>query len=65
LKTGQILKKTDTDGQKLINVVSDWAKSKGTGKWTSQNAMDIEVPLPTIDAAVAMRDMSKKQAGKN
>jgi 6-phosphogluconate dehydrogenase len=30
--TGQILKKTDTDGQKL----SDWAKSKGTGKWTSQ-----------------------------
>jgi hypothetical protein len=23
------------------------------------NAMDIEVPLPTIDAAVAMRDMSK------
>jgi 6-phosphogluconate dehydrogenase len=59
--TGHILKKTDTDGQKLINVVSDWAKSKGTGKWTSQNGMDIEVPLPTIDAAVAMRDMSKNK----
>lgn len=59
--TGQILKKTDTDGQKLINKISDWAKSKGTGKWTSQNAMDIEVPLPTIDAAVAMRDMSKNK----
>jgi 6-phosphogluconate dehydrogenase len=59
--TGQILKKTDTDGQKLINVVSDWAKSKGTGKWTSQNAMDIQVPLLTIDAAVAMRDMSKNK----
>ena len=59
--TGHILKKTDTDGQKLINVISDWAKSKGTGKWTSQNGMDLEVPLPTIDAAVAMRNMSKNK----
>ena len=59
--TGEILKKTDTDGQKLLNVISDWAKSKGTGKWTSQNAMDLEVPLPTVDAAVAMRDMSKNK----
>ena len=59
--TGQILKKTDTDGKNLINVISDWAKSKGTGKWTSQNAMDLQVPLPTIDAAVAMRDMSKNK----
>lgn len=59
--TGQILKKKDTDGEMLINVISDWAKSKGTGKWTSQNAMDLEVPLPTVDAAVAMRDMSKNK----
>lgn len=59
--TGQILKKTDKDGKKLINVVSDWAKSKGTGKWTSQNAMDLQVPLVTIDAAVAMRDISKNK----
>jgi len=59
--TGHILKKKDTDGQNLINVISDWAKSKGTGKWTSQNAMDLEVPLPTVDAAVAMRDMSKNK----
>lgn len=59
--TGQILKKTDTDGQMLINVISDWAKSKGTGKWTSQNGMDLEVPLPTIDAAVSMRNMSKNK----
>ncbi|MFV8334745.1 NADP-dependent phosphogluconate dehydrogenase [Flavobacterium sp. RSP29] len=59
--TGHILKKTDTDGQKLINVISDWAKSKGTGKWTSQNGMDLEVPLPTIDAAVTLRNMSKNK----
>ena len=57
--TGHILKQKDDNGLPLINVISDWAKSKGTGKWTSQNAMDLQVPIPTIDAAVFMRDMSK------
>ncbi|WP_166922396.1 NADP-dependent phosphogluconate dehydrogenase [Flavobacterium poyangense] len=57
--TAHILKKTEPDGSRLINHISDWAKSKGTGKWTSQNAMDLQVPVPTIDAAVIMRDMSK------
>ena len=57
--TGNILKQEDTDGGLLINKISDWARSKGTGKWTSQNAMDLQVPVPTIDAAVNMRDMSK------
>ncbi|WP_219921591.1 NADP-dependent phosphogluconate dehydrogenase [Rufibacter sp. XAAS-G3-1] len=57
--TAQILKKTDElTGQKLVNLISDWAKQKGTGKWTSQNAMDLQVPLPTVDIAVTMRDMS-------
>ncbi|MCD0467728.1 NADP-dependent phosphogluconate dehydrogenase [Flavobacterium sp. ENC] len=59
--TGHILKQKDTNGQRLINQISDWAKSKGTGKWTSQNAMDLQVPVPTIDAAVVMRDMSKSK----
>lgn len=57
--TGEILNKFDEDGQRLVNVISDWAKSKGTGKWTSQNAMDLQAPVPVIDAAVTMRDMSK------
>jgi 6-phosphogluconate dehydrogenase len=57
--TGHILKQKDDNGLHLINIISDWAKSKGTGKWTSQNAMDLQVPIPTIDAAVFMRDMSK------
>jgi 6-phosphogluconate dehydrogenase len=59
--TGHILREKDSDGLRLINVISDWAKSKGTGKWTSQNAMDLQVPVPTIDAAVVMRDMSKSK----
>lgn len=57
--TGEILKQKDEDGTPLIHAISDWAKSKGTGKWTSQNAMDLQVPVPVIDAAVNMRDISK------
>lgn len=59
--TGAILKVKEPNGERLINLISDWAKSKGTGKWTSQNAMDLQVPVPTIDAAVFMRDMSKSK----
>lgn len=46
-------------GHRLINLISDVARAKGTGKWTSQNAMDIQVPVPSIDTAVNMRDISK------
>jgi 6-phosphogluconate dehydrogenase len=43
----------------LVDDIKDEARSKGTGKWTSQVAMDLETPIPTIDTAVAMRDLSK------
>ncbi|CAN5252048.1 NADP-dependent phosphogluconate dehydrogenase [soil metagenome] len=43
----------------LIDDIKDEAKAKGTGKWTSQVAMDLQAPIPTIDTAVAMRDLSK------
>lgn len=46
-------------GNLLVDQIKDEAKSKGTGKWTSQIAMDAEVPLNTIDAAVAARNLSK------
>jgi 6-phosphogluconate dehydrogenase len=45
-------------GKRLVDVILDEAKQKGTGMWTSQDAMDLQVPLPTIDAAVAMRNLS-------
>lgn len=61
--TGIVLRKTDDiTGERLINLVSDVAKAKGTGKWTSQNAMDIQAPIPVIDTAVSMRDLSKYKA---
>lgn len=51
-------KKDDLSDAWLVDMVLDKAGSKGTGKWTSQEAMDLPVPLPTIDMAVAMRDLS-------
>lgn len=43
----------------LLNDIKDEAKAKGTGKWTSQAAMDLNLPIPIIDIAVSMRDLSK------
>ncbi|WP_407431410.1 NADP-dependent phosphogluconate dehydrogenase [Arcticibacter sp.] len=60
--TAEVLKKKDElTGLRLINVISDRARSKGTGKWTSQNAMDLQIPVPVIDAAVIMRDLSARK----
>jgi hypothetical protein len=43
---------------RLVDMILDKAGSKGTGKWTSQDAMDLPVSVPTIDIAVALRDLS-------
>ncbi len=51
----------DKTGQPLIDVILDSARQKGTGKWTSQDAMDLQVPMPTIDMAVAMRNLSMRR----
>ena len=52
------LKIDDRTGKRLVDVILDAAKQKGTGMWASQNAMDLHIPVPTIDAAVEMRDLS-------
>jgi 6-phosphogluconate dehydrogenase len=57
--TSRIFSKVDeTTGKRLIDEILDVAKQKGTGMWTSQSAMELQVPIPTIDLAVAMRDLS-------
>jgi 6-phosphogluconate dehydrogenase len=48
----------DKSGKRLVEVILDEAGQKGTGKWASQEAMDLQVSVSTIDAAVAMRDLS-------
>ena len=57
--SAEIFEKKDNLGQgQLVDKILDKAKQKGTGKWTSQNAMDIGIPIPTIDIAVSMREIS-------
>ncbi|MCC4213166.1 NADP-dependent phosphogluconate dehydrogenase [Leeuwenhoekiella parthenopeia] len=57
--TAEIFKQEDDLGDgRLIDKILDKAKQKGTGKWTSQNAMDLGIPVPTIDIAVSMREIS-------
>jgi len=55
--TSIVLKEKDGDNH-LVDLISDKAKSKGTGKWTSQDAMDLGMPVPSIDAAVNAREIS-------
>jgi 6-phosphogluconate dehydrogenase len=57
--TETVLKKKDEEtGQYLVDLIRDEAKEKGTGKWTSQDAMDLRVSVPSIDAAVCARELS-------
>ncbi len=57
--TANIFTKMDDDtGQPLVDVILDKAGQKGTGKWTSQNALDIGSAIPTITAAVDARIIS-------
>lgn len=52
------LKVDDKTGNRLVDMILDEAGSKGTGKWTSQDAMDLGVPVPVIDVAVSLRNLS-------
>ncbi len=57
--TSEILAQKDALGDgHLVDQILDKAKQKGTGKWTSQNAMDLGIPVPSIDIAVSMREIS-------
>ena len=57
--TAEILSKVDPDSDcPLVDVILDEAQQKGTGKWTSQNALDVGAPTPTINAAVESRIIS-------
>ena len=57
--TAKILKTKDEEtGAPLLDVILDEAQQKGTGKWTSQNALDLGAPTHTINAAVSSRIIS-------
>jgi 6-phosphogluconate dehydrogenase len=57
--TAAVLAAVDPDtGRPLVDVILDEAQQKGTGKWTSQNALDVGAAIPTINAAVESRIIS-------
>ncbi len=57
--TADILKQKDPVTKKpFVDVVLDTAGQKGTGKWTSVNALDMGVPAPTIAESVFARCLS-------
>ena len=60
--TAEVLSKADSESENpLVEMILDKAAQKGTGKWTSQVAMDFGVPIPTIDSAVSMRQISAQK----
>lgn len=57
--TANIFTRRDNGGPAyLVDQIRDAARQLGTGMWTSQDAMSLQVPIPTIDAAVSARDLS-------
>jgi 6-phosphogluconate dehydrogenase len=52
------LQPDDKTGGRLVDMILDKAGAKGTGKWTSQDAMELGMPIPSIDMAVTMRNLS-------
>lgn len=61
--TADIFTKSDPEtGQAVVDLILDEAQQKGTGKWTSQNSLDLGVPTPTINAAVESRIVSAYKA---
>ena len=62
--TAQIFRKADDQGQAgaLVDYILDAAGQKGTGKWTSQNALDLGAPTHTLTAAVEARIISAFKA---
>ncbi len=57
--TAKVLAHVDKkSGDWLVNLIQDVARQKGTGIWTSASGLELQCPVPTIDAAVAMRHLS-------
>lgn len=56
--TGDIFTKLDETGEPLVEKIMDKAGQKGTGKWTSINALELGAPLTIITESVFARFIS-------
>ncbi|TME49029.1 MAG: NADP-dependent phosphogluconate dehydrogenase [Chloroflexi bacterium] len=61
--TSYVLAKHDGGtGKSLVDAIEDEAEQKGTGRWTSQSALELGVPLTGITEAVFARTLSSQKA---
>jgi len=61
--TAEVLARRDAaTGRPLVDVILDEAEQKGTGKWTSQEALELGVPVTAITEAVFARMLSAQKA---
>lgn len=64
--TAGILRTRDPEtGVPLVELIKDTAQQKGTGKWSTQSALDLGTPTPTIAAAVFARIASALKAERD
>jgi 6-phosphogluconate dehydrogenase len=63
--TAEVLRKVDAStGGPLVDVILDEAAQKGTGKWSSQSALDLGIPVTAITEAVYARFLSALKADR-
>ena len=61
--TAEVLRQVDAKtGRPLVDIIVDEAAQKGTGKWTVQSALDLEVPVTGIAEATFARAISSERA---
>ncbi|HVH63334.1 MAG TPA: NADP-dependent phosphogluconate dehydrogenase [Candidatus Dormibacteraeota bacterium] len=61
--SSHVLSKRDVDGRSsLVDAIEDEAEQKGTGRWTSQSALELGVPLTGITEAVFARTLSSQKS---
>ncbi|MBO0690708.1 MAG: NADP-dependent phosphogluconate dehydrogenase [Candidatus Dormibacteraeota bacterium] len=64
--TSEVLAKTDeSTGRPLVDAILDEAEQKGTGKWTSQHALDLGIPVTAITEAVFARFLSAERSQRS
>ena len=55
---GDVLARKDTDGSPLMEKILDAAGQKGTGRWASESALLLGIPLTLVTEAVFARSLS-------
>jgi 6-phosphogluconate dehydrogenase len=59
--TANILLEMDTDGTPLVEKILDAAGQKGTGRWSSESALELGIPLTLVSEAVFARMLSARK----